>query len=51
MLPVEIMISESQERMLLIVEKGEKTRSEKSLKNGGFTPLPSEKLRITAGWS
>jgi phosphoribosylformylglycinamidine (FGAM) synthase-like enzyme len=47
----EIMLSESQERMLVIVQKGRERRSRRSLPSGTCTPRSSARDRTRAGWS
>ena len=48
MTPYEIMLSESQERMLLVVKKGAKPRSSGSSRSGTCTPSTSARSRATA---
>ena len=45
MTPYEIMLSESQERMLLVVKKGAKRKSSASSTSGTCTPCASAKSR------
>ena len=40
MTPYEIMLSESQERMLIIVQKGQRRRREATFSRNGMCPVP-----------
>ena len=49
MTPYEIMLSESQERMLLVVEKGREDEVDAFSTNGTSTPCASARSRPTTG--